>query len=143
MHLAPTALPSGQSFPFPKVISIIRLPRSSAAVVRLTNLCVFAAARHLQTRPDLAVEVPFNHQAGHRGIPPTYIQVCGLDVLRDENLINERVLREEYSIPTRLDFYPGLAHHFWQFFPQLTKQVKEKLEDTINGFQWLLNVDQE
>lgn len=94
-------------------------------------------------KPDITspLMVPFNHPNGHAGIPPTYIQVCGLDGLRDENLIYERVLREEYSIPTRLDFYPGLPHHFWEFFPQLTKQVEQRTKDTIDGFRWLLQTE--
>lgn len=82
--------------------------------------------------------VPFNHPSGHSDVPPTYFQVCGLDPLRDESLIYERVLREENGIATRLDFYPGLPHHFWEFYPQLRQQIHRRTEDTVNGIQWLL-----
>ncbi|KAL2844853.1 Alpha/Beta hydrolase protein [Aspergillus pseudodeflectus] len=91
-------------------------------------------------KPDIhsPLMVPFNHPRGHADIPPTYFQVCGLDTLRDETLIYEQVLREENSIPTRLDYYLGLPHHFWEFFPQLTKHVKRRTDDTVEGVKWLL-----
>jgi acetyl esterase/lipase len=40
--------------------------------------------------------------ANHTGLPPAYIQICGLDPLRDEGLLYERLLREQ-GVPTRLD----------------------------------------
>ncbi|KAL2782396.1 Alpha/Beta hydrolase protein [Aspergillus keveii] len=93
-------------------------------------------------RPDITspLMVPINHPSGHSGVPPTYFQVCGLDGLRDENLIYERILREENSVPTLLHFYPGLPHHFWEFYPQLTEEAEKRTEDTIRGLQWLLEI---
>ncbi|KAH7340081.1 Alpha/Beta hydrolase protein [Pyrenochaeta sp. MPI-SDFR-AT-0127] len=90
--------------------------------------------------PDIAspLMVPAIHPKGHAGIPSTYLQVCGLDVLRDEGLIYERILREEGGIATRLDLYPGLPHHFWEFFPQLKGQIEKRNEDTVAGILWLL-----
>ncbi|KAH7409719.1 Alpha/Beta hydrolase protein [Cadophora sp. MPI-SDFR-AT-0126] len=92
-------------------------------------------------KPDIhsSLFVPFNNPNGHAGLPPTYFQVCGLDQLRDEALIYESVLREENNISTRVDFYPGLPHHFWEFFPQLTAQSQKREEDTVKGIEWLLN----
>jgi acetyl esterase/lipase len=84
--------------------------------------------------------VPFNHPKGHGNIPPTYFQVCGLDALRDDSLIYERLLREESSIATRLDLYPGLPHHFWEFYPQLKQHIQKRTEDTVNEIQWLLEI---
>lgn len=48
-----------------------------------------------------------------RDLPPAFFQLGGLDPLRDEGLIYERVLREENGIPTRLDVYDGFGHMFW------------------------------
>jgi acetyl esterase/lipase len=40
--------------------------------------------------------------ADHTGLPPSYLQICGLDPLRDEGLLYERLLREQ-GILTKLD----------------------------------------
>jgi acetyl esterase/lipase len=42
--------------------------------------------------------------ADHTGLPSAYLQICGLDPLRDEGLLYERLLREK-GIPTKLDMY--------------------------------------
>ncbi|KAJ8072029.1 hypothetical protein PM082_015587 [Marasmius tenuissimus] len=41
----------------------------------------------------------------HKGLPPAFLQICGLDPLRDEGLIYEKVLREA-GVPTKLEVYP-------------------------------------
>ncbi|KAF4339927.1 sterigmatocystin biosynthesis lipase esterase STCI [Fusarium beomiforme] len=87
--------------------------------------------------PTSPIAVPAVHPSGHSGIPPTYFQVCGVDGLRDESIIYERILNET-GIATRLDLYPGLPHHFWEFFPQLTKHVEKRTNDTVEGVKWLL-----
>ena len=58
---------------------------------------------------------PFYHPGGHIGQPPVYFPVCGSDMVRDESLIYERALREEYGVKTKLDIYPGLPHIFWNY----------------------------
>ncbi|KAF2688269.1 alpha/beta-hydrolase [Lentithecium fluviatile CBS 122367] len=40
-----------------------------------------------------------------------------MDPLRDEGLIYEKVLLEEYSVSTNLDLYPGLPHGFSSWWP--------------------------
>jgi acetyl esterase/lipase len=66
-----------------------------------------------------------------------YFQICGMDPLRDEALIYEKVLREEYNIPTKLDVYPGLPHGFWSFWPDM-KASTEFVNDATKGVAWLL-----
>lgn len=61
-----------------------------------------------------------------------------MDVIRDDALIYERVLREEHHIATRVNLYSGLPHHFWEFFPQLTEAVEKRTKDTVAGIIWLL-----
>ncbi|KAI1459952.1 putative lipase/esterase [Annulohypoxylon moriforme] len=78
---------------------------------------------------------------GHRGLPPAYFQVCGIDPLRDEGLIYERVLREEAGVKTRLDLYKGFGHYFWTNWPQLQRS-RELVEDTVKGVKWLLEQKQ-
>ncbi|KAF9265285.1 alpha/beta-hydrolase [Marasmius fiardii PR-910] len=40
--------------------------------------------------------------SSHRGLPPAFLQVCGLDPLRDEGLLYEKVLKEA-GVPTKLE----------------------------------------
>ncbi|KAL1311508.1 hypothetical protein AAFC00_001631 [Neodothiora populina] len=82
---------------------------------------------------------PFNAKNPHVGLPPTYFQVDGLDPLRDDGLIYERVLRA-HSVTTRIDVYPGLPHSHWSFFPGLRSTVKAQT-DIVKGLGWLLGQD--
>ena len=89
---------------------------------------------------DSALMVPFHYgktSKGHTGLPPAYLQVAGIDPLRDEALIYERVLREEAGVETRLDLYPFLGHYFWTNFPYL-EQSTQFVRDTLEGVRWLL-----
>lgn len=90
-------------------------------------------------RPDMRSPLfgAFNDPRGHAGLPPAYFQICGIDPVRDEGFIYERVLREEYGIKTKMDLYSGLPHAFWQLFPTLKASQKAK-EDAMKGFTWLL-----
>ncbi|PCH05928.1 Alpha/beta hydrolase fold-3 [Penicillium occitanis (nom. inval.)] len=81
--------------------------------------------------------VPFIWPTGHAGLPRTYFQVCGMDIVRDEELIYEQVLREENGVETRLDIYPGMPHTFWNMFGMLTQGKKAK-RDFEEGVKWLL-----
>lgn len=89
---------------------------------------------------DSPLMVPWHFRKtanGHARLPPAYIQVCGLDPIRDEGLIYERILREEVGIKTRLDIYPGFGHYFWTNFPQL-EMSRQFIHDTLKGMTWLL-----
>ncbi|KAJ8074461.1 hypothetical protein AAF712_009152 [Marasmius tenuissimus] len=72
----------------------------------------------------------------HKGLPPAYFQICGLDPLRDEGLIYERVLREA-NVPTKYEVYPGVPHAFENAAPHLKQAVKLR-EDRHTGLKWLL-----
>ena len=76
---------------------------------------------------------------GHRGLPPTYFQVCGMDVSRDDSLVFERVLREECGVKTKVDGYWGFPHCWWNVWPDLeTSKIREK--EGVDGVGWLLRV---
>ncbi|GJJ13703.1 hypothetical protein Clacol_007959 [Clathrus columnatus] len=71
-----------------------------------------------------------------RGLPPAYIQIAGLDLLRDEAFLYERLLRDA-GVPTKLDVYPGVPHGFYVVFKELTATKKQE-KDFATGLDWLL-----
>ncbi|KAI9820096.1 MAG: hypothetical protein M1832_003803 [Thelocarpon impressellum] len=87
--------------------------------------------------PQSPLFSPFIFPTGHLGLPRTYFQVCGMDPLRDEALLYEKVLREECAVPTRVDVYPGVPHGFWSAHPGLTA-TKKRFADAVDGARWLL-----
>ena len=89
-------------------------------------------------KPDTGSPIYNAFHQDHTGLPPAYFVVCGLDPLRDEGLIYEKVLRKEYGIKTKLDLYPGQVHGFWAFFPML-KTAGKFNKDVLVGIGWLLS----
>ena len=79
---------------------------------------------------------PINSADPGEGLPPAYLQACGLDPLRDDALIYEKLLKEK-GVRTRMDVYPGLPHGFWAFFKQLKSSDKARV-DIAMGMGWLL-----
>jgi acetyl esterase/lipase len=79
---------------------------------------------------------PFNHPAGHEGAPKAFFQVGGLDPLRDEAVMYDRVLREA-GVLTRFDLYKGYGHMFWTNYPEC-EESKRFVHDTLIGVKWLL-----
>lgn len=80
---------------------------------------------------------PLLFPSGQKNLPPSYFQICGMDPLRDEALIFEKILREEEGIKTKVDMYPGLPHGFWSLAPTL-KASKTFVDDSVKGVEWLL-----
>ncbi|KAF8179709.1 Alpha/Beta hydrolase protein [Mycena galopus ATCC 62051] len=75
--------------------------------------------------------------ADHIGLPPSYLQICGLDPLRDEGLLYERLLREQ-GVLTKLDIYPGVPHGFHAMFPGM-RAAKKWDADLRQGIKWVFN----
>ncbi|KAF9255262.1 alpha/beta-hydrolase [Marasmius fiardii PR-910] len=73
----------------------------------------------------------------HKGLPPAFIQVCGLDPLRDEGIVYKQIL-EEAGVPVKLEVYPGVPHIFDTLFPTLA-QSKKYIQDFRNGLRWLIS----
>ncbi|KAI0371143.1 hypothetical protein BV20DRAFT_1051891 [Pilatotrama ljubarskyi] len=72
------------------------------------------------------------------GLPPAYMQVCGLDPCRDEGLAYAKKL-EENGVPTKVEIYPGAPHGFSAIFGH-TKVAQKWNEDYKDGVRWLLSL---
>ncbi|KAL8880658.1 MAG: hypothetical protein Q9198_001975 [Flavoplaca austrocitrina] len=80
---------------------------------------------------------PSNAASAFEGLPPCFIQVCGRDVIRDDGLLYELMLRE-HGTKTPLNVYPGLSHCFWAVIQQ-HETFKKFMIAIALGFAWLLN----
>lgn len=124
--LAPMILPTGTNVVLPdryKKMYVFRTqeackddPVLSPALEKLFH----GSAKGDERSP---VFVPYIWPSRQQGLPKTYFQVCGMDVLRDEGLIFEQVLAEN-GVETKLDLYPNMPHNFWSTFPMLTRSKR-------------------
>lgn len=69
----------------------------------LDGAAMDAIGKHLSPDPNSEWYSPYNLKEGtpHKGLPKTYIQVDGMDPLRDDGLIHEKVLKEN-GVETKL-----------------------------------------
>lgn len=139
---------TGQYLVIPAVV-----PQSKVPAKYKEYFLSFEQNRHAPVLPVAAIDMfmgayqpdeddnvwyaPFNHPKGHQGLPPALFQIDGMDPLRDEAIVYERVLREEDGIKTKLYMYPGLPHGHWGFFPFLKASEKFRKEQ-VEGMGWLL-----
>jgi acetyl esterase/lipase len=75
--------------------------------------------------------------SSHAKLPPTFFQICGLDPLRDDAFLYNRLLREA-GCKTYVKVYPGLPHVFQMKFLTL-KSIEQYQSDVRIGLRWLLN----
>ena len=89
-------------------------------------------------KPDVNSKLyaPLLWPEGHKGLPKTCSQVCGMEASRDEVLIFDDMLKGE-GVETRVDLYEGLPHCFWHASKALP-QARRWERDTTEGFGWLL-----
>ncbi|GFF86600.1 hypothetical protein IFM61606_05440 [Aspergillus udagawae] len=72
------------------------------------------------------------------GLPKTYVQICDVDILRDDAVCYVRGLQNA-GIEVRDSFYKSLPHIFWVYAPQL-EVSRQAQEDCVNGLRWLLGL---
>ncbi|KAF5228312.1 hypothetical protein FANTH_14539, partial [Fusarium anthophilum] len=88
--------------------------------------------------PDPKSELfsPLLWPSGHKGLPKTFIQISGMDPLRDDGLIYAREL-DNSGVQVKVNAYPGVPHGFEEAFSSIDIAVKAFKEQEI-GFKWLL-----
>ncbi|KAH8100059.1 Alpha/Beta hydrolase protein [Cristinia sonorae] len=138
--------PSGQVLQIPCIVDPRSYPEKYKAELRSLDTVQVQGfnkqiicdiyAKHLKNPPEDPTASPLLFSS-HADIPPTFFQVAGLDGLRDEGLLYEKVLRET-GVKTKLHVYQGLPHGFFLFFPELGASKKFD-EDFRDGLVWLLN----
>ncbi|KIX10165.1 uncharacterized protein Z518_01246 [Rhinocladiella mackenziei CBS 650.93] len=132
----PLLCPEGKMPEKHRPLWLARTQNHNAPVIPKAALDMFMGA-YQPNFDDTVNFAIFNHPHGHGNLPPTFFQVDGMDPLRDEAIIYERVLREEYGLKTKMNVYPGLPHGHWSFFPTLKASAKARI-DQLEGMSWLL-----
>lgn len=79
---------------------------------------------------------PLLWPTGHANLPPSVFQIAGMDPLRDEGLIFERLMREEEGLKTKVEVYPGQPHGFNSVVPTM-KASRKYIDDSVGGVKWL------
>lgn len=67
--------------------------------------------------------------SGHEGLPPTFIQVHGMDPLRDDGLIYDLAMKEA-GVKVETIVYPGVPHGFEGMFPTIGPAKKSFADRT-------------
>jgi acetyl esterase/lipase len=92
--------------------------------------------------PKSSLWDPLNHTAGHEGVAKAFFQVGGLDPLRDEAVLYDRVLREA-GVLTRFELYSGFGHMFWYVTSMYEMHKRQKLTSFTNVQDQLSRVEAE
>ncbi|KAJ9645567.1 hypothetical protein H2204_001148 [Knufia peltigerae] len=70
------------------------------------------------------------------GLGPIYYQIAGMDMWADSAFFYcDKVQKAGGTV--KIDFYPGVFHCWYAFYPELT-MTKKWARDLINGVEWLL-----
>ena len=91
-------------------------------------LHVFATALYSPAEKDQLDKPP---------LAKAFFSIAGMDPIRDDGLIYEQALREDWHVETRLDLYPGYGHMFFMNWPEMDESRKW-WKYMIDGMQWLL-----
>ncbi|KLJ05593.1 hypothetical protein EMPG_10926 [Blastomyces silverae] len=71
------------------------------------------------------------------GLPRTFVQICGVDILRDDAVCYVKGLTNA-GVDVQSKFYEDLPHVFWVYAPHL--EVSQKMEqDCVGGLNWVIS----
>jgi acetyl esterase/lipase len=114
-----------------------RSREANARAPVLDMAALLAGSMALRADQRSSLRFPSNSTTGLAKHPPrTYLQVCGMDPLRDDGLIYDEMLREA-GVQTKLDFYGGCPHGFWLVVPS-TGVAKQAVADIVKGVGWVM-----
>ena len=91
---------------------------------------------HIEWDEKSSLRWPVLNEKALPSLPPTYLQSCGMDSLRDDALIYEEMLKEA-GVKTKIDFYPGCPHSHFAFMLGIDVSTKATA-DIMVGMGWLL-----
>jgi acetyl esterase/lipase len=141
-----TPLPTGMWLSIPRGLDEGSLPAKYKDVWLSMDQCVEAPVFSTKTMQSIEKIVKadpkselysvFNRHSGLANLPRAFIEVAGLDPLRDSGLVLERELRSN-GVETKLEVHAGMAHGAWIFYPQL-EVSKGIVERGLQGAEWLL-----
>ncbi|XWW92242.1 hypothetical protein V2A60_000165 [Cordyceps javanica] len=96
-----------------------------------------AQLEDLYKSPPEDLRISYLLNKDHTNLPTrAYFQICGLDLLRDETFLWQKLLQRHSSTKSKIHLYSGLPHGFWRFL-QL-EASKEWLDDLVEGIRFLL-----
>lgn len=90
---------------------------------------------HIEWDMSSPWRLPLNSSHDLTGLPKTYIQVDGMDCLRDDGLLCDEMLKEA-GVESRCDLYAGCPHAHATFVPG--KAGERALTDLVKNFGWML-----
>jgi len=101
----------------------------------LPSSALDALEKHTNWDMDSPWRSPLSSTHPLAGLPKTYIQVDGMDCLRDDGLLYDEMLSEA-GVETRCDLYAGCPHAHATFVPGKAA-VKAQL-DLVKNVGWML-----
>jgi acetyl esterase/lipase len=70
-----------------------------------------------------------------------YVQGIGLDIIRDDAVIYEKVLKDEGLAETKFDIFKHYSHVCWANLPLDEAHSQETKEKSMDGMAWVQDIE--